>query len=156
MRANSIKTAIPRNPRPSRERTFMSKLSIAPKPPQQSLSGVPPRRRTRISKACEICRFLRVKVHRFRPKIPANQQCDGKHPCSQCIARNDQCLYSANRIRAQTLASSKEYVPSLYNLSVAKFLLCKTESQSLRRNCHSQATSPLRRSHFPTIIHSMK
>ena len=46
------------------------------------------------------------------PEIPAKTQCDGNHPCSQCIARRDQCLYSANRIRAQTLASSKEYVPS--------------------------------------------
>lgn len=59
-----------------------------PLPPQYSMTGdnIPPRKRSKVSRACDECR---------RKKIKCDAQSDtGESPCSSCARSNIRCLFS--------------------------------------------------------------
>ena len=68
---------------------------------QVELSKTAKVKRTRVAKACDNCRFLRIK-------------CDGKHPCHPCASKDEICEFSRTSTRPTlTLASSKDYINEL-------------------------------------------
>ncbi|KAK2592265.1 Glucose-responsive transcription factor [Conoideocrella luteorostrata] len=78
-------------------------VPVGPMPPQYSMGdGIPPRKRSKVSRACDECR---------RKKIKCDAQSDtGEAPCSSCARSNTQCLFS--RV-PQKRGPSKGYIKEL-------------------------------------------
>lgn len=76
-----------------------------PLPPQYSMGdGVPPRKRSKVSRACDECR---------RKKIKCDAQSDtGETPCSSCARSSTPCLFS--RV-PQKRGPSKGYGPTAHS-----------------------------------------
>lgn len=78
-------------------------VGVGPLPPQYSLpDGIPPRKRSKVSRACDECR---------RKKIKCDAQSDtGDTPCSSCARSSIRCLFS--RV-PQKRGPSKGYIKEL-------------------------------------------
>lgn len=74
-------------PDPMVQHSMPVPLAPAPLPPQYALAdGVPPRKRSKVSRACDECR---------RKKIKCDASSDtGEMPCSSCARSSIRCLFS--------------------------------------------------------------